>query len=88
MLYTQQRNYCVSVLRKTKINYYANLNEKKILDNKQFWKVMKPLLFDKSIIGNEIKLTENGEFVKTEMKYSKESQDSSALKFWSYWTKY
>ena len=34
MLYTQQRNYCVSVLRKTKINYYANLNEKKILDNK------------------------------------------------------
>ena len=49
---------------------------------------MKPLLFDKSIIRDEIKLTENGEFVKTEMKYSKESQDSSVLKFWSYWTKY
>ena len=29
MLYTQQRNYCVSLLRKTKIRYYANLNEKK-----------------------------------------------------------
>ena len=29
MLYTQQRNYCASLLRKTKIRYYANLNEKK-----------------------------------------------------------
>ena len=35
MLYTQQRNYCVSLLRKIKIRYYANLNEKKIQDNKQ-----------------------------------------------------
>ena len=27
MLHTQQRNYRVSLLRKTKIRYYANLNE-------------------------------------------------------------
>ena len=32
MLYTQQRNYEVSILQKTKFRYYANLNEKKILD--------------------------------------------------------
>ena len=68
MLYTQQRNYCVFLLRKTKIRYYANLNEKKILDNKQFWKVVKPLFSDKSITGDKINLTENGEYVKTEMK--------------------
>ena len=49
MPYTQQMNYCVSLLRKTKIRYYANLNKKKILDNKQFWKVVKPLFSDKSI---------------------------------------
>ena len=36
MLYTQG-NYCVSLFRKTKIRYYTNLNEKKILDKKQFW---------------------------------------------------
>ena len=30
MLHTQQRNYCVSLLRKTNIRYYANLNEKKL----------------------------------------------------------
>ena len=32
MLHTQQRNYEVPILRKTKFRYYANLNEKKILD--------------------------------------------------------
>ena len=67
MLYTQQRNYCVFLLRKTKIRYYLNLNVKKILDNKQFWKVVKPLFFDKSISGDKINLTENGAYVKTEM---------------------
>ena len=62
MLYTQQRNYCVSLLRKTKIKYYANLNEKKIVDNKQFWKVVKPFFSDKSISGGKINL------MKTEIK--------------------
>ena len=28
LLYTQQRNKCVSLLTKTKMNYYGNLDEK------------------------------------------------------------
>ena len=36
MLYKKQRNYCVSLLRKSKTNYYANLDEKKVPDNKLF----------------------------------------------------
>ena len=48
-LYTQQRNKCVSLLRKTKINYYGNLDDKDITDNKIYWKTVKPLLSDKSI---------------------------------------
>ena len=28
LLYTQQRYKCVSLLRKTKMNYYGNLDEK------------------------------------------------------------
>ena len=36
MLYKKQRNYCVSLLRKSKTNYYANLDEKKVSDNKLF----------------------------------------------------
>ena len=34
-LYTQKRNKCASLLRKTKINYYGNLDEKDITDNKK-----------------------------------------------------
>ena len=33
--YLKQRNYCVS-LKKIKKNYYSNLNEKNITDNKKF----------------------------------------------------
>ena len=40
LLYTQQRNKCVSLLRKTKINYYGNLNEKDITDKKHFRKLL------------------------------------------------
>ena len=36
--YTLQRNYCVSLLKKAKKNYYDNLNEKDVSDNKTFWK--------------------------------------------------
>ena len=30
--YTKQRNYCVSLLRKTKTQYYSNLNEKNVTE--------------------------------------------------------
>ena len=33
----KQRNYCVSLLRKTEKDYCASLNEKNVADNKQFW---------------------------------------------------
>ena len=41
--YTKQRNFCVSLLRKTKMRNYENLNEKSVADNKLFWKTVKPL---------------------------------------------
>ena len=66
--YTQQRNKCVSLLRKTKINYYENLDGKDITDSKKFWKTVKPLLSDKSINGDKIHLNENGELINSESK--------------------
>ena len=67
LLYTQQRNKCVSLLRKTKMNYYGNLNEKDITDNKKFWKTVKPFLSDKSINSDKIYLNENGELTYTSL---------------------
>ena len=48
MLYKKQINYCISLLRKSKTNHYANLEDKKLSDNKFFWKVTKPSFSDKS----------------------------------------
>ena len=63
LLYTQQRNKCVSLLRKTKINYYRNLNEKDKTDNKKFWKTFKLFLSDKSVNSDKSHLNENGELI-------------------------
>ena len=67
MLYKKQRNYCVSVIRKSKTNYYANLDEKKVSDSKLFWKVMKPSLLDKACVKEQINLVEKGEILKTDL---------------------
>ena len=37
--YSKQRNYCVSLLRKSKSDYFGNLNEKNINDKKHFGKL-------------------------------------------------
>ena len=68
LLYTQQRNKCVFLLRKTKMNYYGNLNEKDIVDNKKFWKIIKPFVSDKSINNDKIHLNENGESINSKTK--------------------
>ena len=43
----KQRNYCISLLRKVKRNYYSNLNVKDITAIKKFWKTIKPLFLIK-----------------------------------------
>ena len=65
-LYAQQRNYCISLLRKTKKVYYENLDEIKVSDNKLFWKTVKPSLSEKFNARERISLIEHGEIVKTE----------------------
>ena len=64
--YNKQRNYCISLLRKTKTNYYANLNEKDLTYNKQFWRTVKPLLSDKIKSSEKITLVEHRENLNTD----------------------
>ena len=40
--YKKQINYCVSLQRRIKRNFYENLNSNLIADNKMFWKQVKP----------------------------------------------
>ena len=55
-------------LRRTKMNYNWNLNEKDITDNKKFWETVKPFLSDKSINSDKVHLIENGELINSKTK--------------------
>ena len=61
--YSKQRNYCVSLLRKSKSDYFGNLNEKNISDNKTFWKTIKPFLSDKITSTQKITLIDKEEII-------------------------
>ena len=63
-LHVKQINYCVFLLRKTKKAYYENLDERKVSDNKLFWKTVKPSLSEKFNARERISLSENGKIVK------------------------
>ena len=71
-LYTKQRNFCVSLLRKVIKKHYAKLNHKDITDNKQFWRTIKPLLSDKSKSNEKVTLVENNKIIS-------EDKDSAGL---------
>ena len=58
-LFCRQRNKFVSLLRKSKKDYFDNLNEKTITDNKRFWKTVKPFLSKKIHLSERINLTED-----------------------------
>ena len=65
--YKNQRNYCVSLLRKTRMQYYINLDEKNVSDNRAFWKKLKHFLSDKIMskekMTSTITLIEENEIV-------------------------
>ena len=46
--YKRQRNFSMKLLRKTKEEFYNNLNAKYITKNKLFWTTVKPSFIDKT----------------------------------------
>ena len=53
-------------LRNTEKNYYENLYEKDVTDNKNFWKTVKTYVSGKSVKSGEIHHNENGKLIKSE----------------------
>ena len=66
--YSKQRNLCVALSRKSKREYFGNLNEKKVCDNKKFWSVAKPLLSNNVVSNEKITLIENNNIIKNNEK--------------------
>ena len=65
--FLKQKNYCVSLVRKSKKLYYSNLDEKNVTDNKAFWKTVKPFFSDKVTSKEKITLIEK--MMKTQLKF-------------------
>ena len=64
IFYNQQRNFCVSLLKKEKRKYYNNLDPKIFKDNKTFWQRVKPIFSDKHKgVQSDIIIVENGETI-------------------------
>ena len=61
LAYTRKRNFCVSLVRNEKKEYFANLNEKNITDNKKFWQAVKPFLSEKNKSREKITLVKEND---------------------------
>ena len=66
-LFRKQRNLCVSLLRKSKNDYFSKLNDKaNVTDNKRFWKTVKPFLSNKVQSAETINLTDEHDSLVTD----------------------
>ena len=66
--YNKQRNLCITMVQKTEKNYFNNLNVRRIADNKQFWKTVKPFLSSKVGYNEGITVMEGDKVVSEERK--------------------
>ena len=57
--YFKQRNLCLTLYRKSEKEFFGNLNEKNLWDNKKYWGVVKPLLSNNVVSNDKIILVED-----------------------------
>ena len=57
----KMKHKCSSVCRESKIKYLKRSTEKGISSRKQFWKLVKPFLTNKSCMGNDFISIRNGD---------------------------
>ena len=64
--YVKQRNTCVRLLRKSKREFFGNLNEADLCDDKKYWCVVKSLLSNKVVHNERINLVEDDKIVEND----------------------
>ena len=81
-LYNKQRNYCVNLFKREKKKYYANLDPRVIIDNKKFWKAVKPLFSEKCIVNRAITLIDGNEIISKDIEVAEKLNEffSNAVK--------
>ena len=58
---------CVTLLRKSRREYYQNLSVENICDNKNFWQIVKPLMSNKIMFSEKITLSEGTKILKNDI---------------------
>ena len=73
--YNQQRNKCVTILKKSKRSYFESLLVKFVMkfvkDSKRFWKKMSPHFLNKIKSKEWITLSENDEIISSDIEVAK-----------------
>ena len=70
--YNAQRNQCVSLARKAKKKTnFDNLDLRNVPDNKNLWKIVKPLFADQGMNHDKLVLVENDEIISENQQISK-----------------
>ena len=62
--YKKQRNFCVKLLRKTKQDYFNNIDIKNVSGTKKFWRTIKLYFSNKGLNSNKIFLSEKRRLIK------------------------
>ena len=66
--FKKQRNFCVKLLRRTKSDYYRNLDLGDLTDNRKFWKTVKPVFSNEIQTSSSVTLIEDGEVITDDAK--------------------
>ena len=72
MLLRNRGTSVVKLYKKDRKKYYNSLDTKNIADNKQFWKTIKPFLYEKSNVTSKIKLKDKNKIISNDDKVAEE----------------
>ena len=71
--YRDQRNLIVKMNRRAKKEYLKNLDLNNVGNSKRFWKTLKPMFSDSSVVSENIVLIENNEVIRDDQAISEHS---------------
>ena len=58
-LHKKYKNVCSTLYKRERRKYSEPLDMKNVLDSKEFWKTMRPFLFDRNTVFSQISIEKN-----------------------------
>ena len=71
-LYKKHKNFCSKLHKRERRKYYESLDMKKVLDNKELCKTMRPFLSDKNTVFSQIRIEKNNRIISGDFDFSEE----------------